>query len=114
MVELDVIEDVPVPDMVPLPVDVPLIETVLVVLPVFVLLGEFEGLDPNVMEVVGETVIDGVSIPVLVKEGVTDGVCDDDEVGESLADCVWVGEFEAVTVPLPVALSVADSLSSTL
>ncbi len=81
--ELDVIDDVPVPVMVPLVVGVTLIDTVLVVLPVFVLLGEFEGLDPKVMLVVGETVIDElidivdddvcdkVPVPDTVEEGVT-------------------------------------------
>ncbi len=70
VVPLDVIDEVPVPDMVPLPVDVPLIDTVLVVLPVFVLLGEFDGLDPKVIEVVGVTVIDELT------DTVDDGVCD--------------------------------------
>jgi len=59
-----------VPVIVPLPVDVPLIERVLVVLPVFVLLGELEGLDPKVIEVVGVTVIDELI------DTVDDGVCD--------------------------------------
>ena len=81
-VEVGVIDDVPEPVMVPLVVGVTLIETVLVVLPVFVLLGEFEGLDPKVMLVVGEIVIeelidtvddevcDAVPVPDTVEEGV--------------------------------------------
>ncbi len=79
-VELDVIDEVPVPVIVPLPVDVPLIERVLVVLPVFVLLGEFEGLEPNVMEVVGETVIDELN------DTVDDGVCDAVPVPDTVED----------------------------
>ena len=82
VVEVGVTDGVPVPVIVSLPVDVPLIDAVLDVLPVFVLLGEFEGLDPNVMEVVGETVIDeliemvvvGVVLEVPVPDTVEDGV----------------------------------------
>ena len=82
IVVVGVVLDVEVPVIVSLPVDVPLIETVLVVLPVFVLLGEFEGLDPNVIEVVGETVIDelietvvvGVVLEVPVPDTVEDEV----------------------------------------
>ena len=82
VVELDVIDEVPVPVTVPLVVGATLIETVLVVLPVFVLLGEFDGLDPKVIEVVGVTVIedvidtvdddacDAVPVPDIVEDGV--------------------------------------------
>ncbi len=44
------------------------------------MLGEFEGLDPNVMEVVGETVIDELT------DTVDEGVCDAAPVPDPVED----------------------------
>ena len=79
VVVVGVVLDVEVPVIVPLPVDVPLIETVLDVLAVFVLLGEFEGLDPKVIEVVGETVLIDM---------VVDDICDELPVPDAVEDGV--------------------------
>ncbi len=49
-------------------------------------LGVTLALPPSELLAVKDNVVEGVSTPVPVKEGVTDGVRDDDEVGESLVD----------------------------
>ena len=116
-VELGVFDEVTVPLVVALLVDVPLFDSVLVELGVFELLGVTDGLEPMVIEAVGDTetddmsvgVVDAVLVGVTVADavdelvGVTDGVFneliveDGDVVGESLA--LYDGEGVRLAVP---------------
>ena len=114
IVELDVVDGVPVPEFVGVLVGDPLAVMLAVILDVSEILGVTLALAPNVTEGVAE--FDSDALRLDVEEGVIDGVPVLDEVPDAVLVCEGVGEGVTVAdnVEDDVGIGVKDDVGVTL
>ncbi len=114
IVELDVVDGVPVPEFVDVIVGDPLAVMLAVILDVSEILGVTLALAPNVTEGVAE--FDSDALRLDVEEGVIDGVPVLDEVPDAVLVCEGVGEGVTVAdnVEDDVGIGVKDDVGVTL